>query len=100
MENNGNLGPDLLPPMKFWVYYLAFATSGFGSFWCALCLLTGRGDPALQAVCDPRGAYCGYWGALTTCTHHLADCKNHNNVSRFGGYPGVGTQGFLSTTPT
>ena len=57
-------------------------------------------DPALQAVCDPRGAYCGYWGALTTCTHHLADCKNHNNVSRFGGYPGVGTQGFLSTTPT
>jgi phage-related protein len=56
-------------------------------------------DPTLQAACDSRGAYCGYWGALTTCAHTLTDCAAHNNVLRFGGYPGVSTQGFLSTTP-
>lgn len=34
---------------------------------------------------------CAYVGILTTCKKDLADCRLHNNISRFGGAPGVGT---------
>ncbi len=55
--------------------------------------------PALQATADPRGAACGYWGPLASCNHTYADCQNHNNLVRFGGYPAVSTQGFASVGP-
>jgi len=32
---------------------------------------------------------CGYSGELATCKKDLVDCKAHNNLARFGGFPGV-----------
>ena len=60
-------------------------------------------SPALQAATaagtplpDPPGAQCGYLGPMTTCTHTLdgpAGCQAHANVLRFGGFPGIDTNG-------
>lgn len=45
---------------------------------------------------DPPGIQCGYLGPLTTCTHTVDGvngCQAHNNVLRFGGFPGIDTNG-------
>ena len=54
-------------------------------------------NPTRQAACDPEGAACGYAGALPTCDHTLNGtngCKVHDNQARFGGFPGIGSNGF------
>ena len=57
-------------------------------------------DPTLQAAADPRGAPCGYTGALATCAHTLTDCKTHGNSLRFGGFPGLNAvTGFAAAAP-
>lgn len=38
-----------------------------------------------------KGQRCQYSGALSTCDKTLTDCRKHNNSSRFGGFPGVGS---------
>lgn len=50
--------------------------------------------PAMQAASDPKGAQCGYIGALATCNKTLTDCRAHANSGRFGGFPGIDSQGF------
>jgi phage-related protein len=64
-------------------------------------------SPALQAataaaiaaghpLVDPVGAQCGYIGALTTCSHTIdgsTGCIAHSNLIRFGGFPGIDTNG-------
>lgn len=40
-----------------------------------------------------KGVRCGYNGNLADCQHTLADCRNHGNSSRFGGYPGIDQKG-------
>ena len=63
--------------------------------------------PALQAataaaiaagtpLVDPLGAQCGYLGSMTTCSHTIdgtTGCEAHNNLVRFGGFPGIDTNG-------
>lgn len=51
-------------------------------------------SPTLQAAGDPKGAQCGYVGGLATCKKTLADCRAHANSARFGGFPGIDSQGF------
>jgi phage-related protein len=62
-------------------------------------------SPALQAqaAADPSfrnpGKQCGYSGSMTSCTKTIdgsAGCQAHNNVLRFGGHPGVGSNGASS----
>jgi len=36
---------------------------------------------------------CGYTGELPTCKKDLVDCKAHNNLARFGAFPGVPSHG-------
>ena len=59
-------------------------------------------SPALQAqaAANPSfrnpGKQCGYSGSLTGCTKTIDGdngCQAHNNVLRFGGHPGVGSNG-------
>lgn len=40
-----------------------------------------------------KGLRCGYNGSIETCAHTLADCREHNNSARFGGYPGIDQKG-------
>jgi phage-related protein len=47
-------------------------------------------------LADPLGAQCGYLGPLATCTRTIDGpngCQAHNNVIRFGGFPGIDTNG-------
>jgi phage-related protein len=55
--------------------------------------------PDMQNACDPRGAPCGYYGALATCQRTLEDCRVHSNSARFGGFPAIDTQGFRAVGP-
>ena len=66
-------------------------------------------SPALQAataaaiaagkpLADPPGIQCGYLGPMTTCTHTIdgpTGCQAHSNVVRFGGFPGIDTNGIV-----
>lgn len=40
-----------------------------------------------------KGVRCGYNGNKETCDHTLADCREHNNSKRYGGYPGIDQKG-------
>ena len=40
-----------------------------------------------------KGVRCGYNGNKATCDHTLADCREHNNSKRYGGYPGIDQKG-------
>lgn len=40
-----------------------------------------------------KGIRCGYNGANTSCDHSLTDCRNNNNSTRFGGFPGIDQKG-------
>ena len=40
-----------------------------------------------------KGVRCGYNGNKATCAHTLADCREHNNSARFGGFPGIDQKG-------
>lgn len=40
-----------------------------------------------------KGTECGYTGIATTCNKSLSQCKQYNNSSRYGGFPGVGIGG-------
>ena len=40
-----------------------------------------------------KGIRCGYNGNKTTCDHTLADCREHSNSKRFGGFPGIDQKG-------
>lgn len=58
-------------------------------------------NPTRQAACDPAGAQCGYTGGLTTCDLTLDGpngCRFHGNQARFGGFPGIDTQGFRAAS--
>lgn len=64
-------------------------------------------SPALQAITaaviaaghpltDPPGLQCKYQGPLPTCSHTIDGsngCQAHNNLIRFGGFPGIDTNG-------
>jgi len=57
--------------------------------------------PAMQAVADPAGSQCGYLGVLATCDLTLNGtngCRVHANQDRFGGEPGIETQGFRAAS--
>jgi lambda family phage minor tail protein L len=63
-------------------------------------------SPALQAAGatvnnDMPGSQCGYIGALTTCSHTYdgaTGCQAHGNQMRFGGFPGIDTNGINVAT--
>lgn len=58
-------------------------------------------SPAVRAALDVRGELCGYQGADVTCDHTLNGangCAVKNNQQRFGGAPGIGSQGWRSTS--
>jgi phage-related protein len=43
-----------------------------------------------------KGPQCAYSGSMATCTHTIdgaAGCQAHNNVLRFGGFPGIDSSG-------
>ena len=40
-----------------------------------------------------KGVRCGYNGNKSNCEHTLADCRKHNNSTRFGGFPGIDQKG-------
>lgn len=40
-----------------------------------------------------KGLRCGYNGNMETCMHTLADCREHGNSMRFGGFPGIDQKG-------
>lgn len=40
-----------------------------------------------------KGLRCGYNGSIANCNHSLADCRKHNNSSRFGGFVGIDQKG-------
>lgn len=40
-----------------------------------------------------KGSRCGYTGPETECNRTLTRCKELNNETRYGGYPGVGSVG-------
>ena len=42
-----------------------------------------------------KGTQCGYSGAATECDRTLSRCKVLLNSERFGGFPGLGRQGFF-----
>lgn len=58
-------------------------------------------SPALQAAGATMdnnlpGSQCGYIGPLPTCSHTIdgtTGCNAHNNTIRFGGFPGIDTNG-------
>jgi len=59
-------------------------------------------SPALQAkaAADPTwknpGRQCGYSGSMASCTRTIdgaTGCQAHNNVLRFGGFPGIDSNG-------
>lgn len=58
-------------------------------------------SPGVQAANDPMGICCGYEGSLPSCDKTLEGpngCREHSNVIRFGGFPGIETNGFLSAS--
>lgn len=58
-------------------------------------------SPALQAALNIDSMDCGYTGGLTTCDKTLNGangCRVHGNQGRFGGFPGLGGQGFRSAS--
>lgn len=40
-----------------------------------------------------KGVRCGYNGNMSTCDHTLADCREHRNSKRYGGFPGIDQKG-------
>ena len=40
-----------------------------------------------------KGVRCGYNGNRSTCDHTLADCREHGNSKRYGGFPGIDQKG-------
>ena len=40
-----------------------------------------------------REIECGYVGVLPTCKRTLDDCRVHENTARYGGYPGLSSDG-------
>jgi len=57
--------------------------------------------PAMQTRLDPMGLPCSYLGALLTCDKTLEGtngCNAHSNSIRFGGFPGIQTNGYLAAT--
>lgn len=59
-------------------------------------------SPALQAqaAANPNfrnpGKQCGYRGSMASCSHTVdgaTGCQAHNNVLRFGGFPGIDSNG-------
>lgn len=56
-------------------------------------------SPALQATNNPLGQQCMYSGPLLTCSLTLDGpngCEAHGNSIRFGGFPGIDSQGASS----
>lgn len=54
-------------------------------------------SPTLQAANHPDGLGCGYLGPMASCSLTLDGpngCRAHDNTARFGGFPGIDTQGF------
>lgn len=50
----------------------------------------------------PAGAQCGYQGSMPTCSHTQdgdTGCVAHNNLVRFGAFPGIGTNGAVVAAP-
>lgn len=74
--------------------------------WCTFTL--GADNPMRQSfprfiyvsnfcIWDYKGAQCAYAGGLATCSKTLDGtngCRAHVNSARFGGFPGIETQGF------
>lgn len=44
-----------------------------------------------------KGTRCGYSGGESTCNHTLGRCRELNNSTRFGGFPGVGSEAIYVT---
>lgn len=42
-----------------------------------------------------KSTLCGYTGGVTTCDRTFATCTTLGNQTRFGGFPGVGSLGYL-----
>jgi phage-related protein len=71
--------------------------------WCiwqynspALQAATAAAIAAGKPLVDPPGVQCGYVGTMTTCSHTIdgaTGCQAHNNLLRFGGFPGIDTNG-------
>lgn len=65
--------------------------------------LTNRRSPPnryLKGHCrykDFKGTLCGYSGAETECDRTFERCRELNNSTRFGGFPGVGSSGYFET---
>lgn len=65
-------------------------------------ILYGR-HPYTSDVCSWRykSVQCGYTGTLPSCSFRLGDangCRAHGNQQRFGGYPGIDSNGLRAVT--
>ena len=58
-----------------------------------------------QAAANPAfrnpGKQCAYLGPMTSCSHTIdgaTGCQAHNNILRFGGFPGIDTNGAAASS--